>query len=43
MTAHDTTQCPMQMSSDGAWSWHPEHVKIGQVALGPTYRLMKLR
>ena len=33
---------PMQMSSDGAWSWHPEHVKIGQVVLGPTYRLMKL-
>jgi hypothetical protein len=42
MTAHDTTHCPMQMSSDGAWSWHPEHIKIGQVVLGPTYRLMKL-
>lgn len=32
----------MQMSSDGAWSWHPEHVKMGQAVLGPTYRLMKL-
>ena len=42
MTAHDMAHRPMQMSSDGAWSWHPEHVKIGQVVLGPTYRLMKL-
>jgi hypothetical protein len=42
VAANDMAHRPMQMSSDGAWSWHPEHVKIGQVVLGPTYRLMKL-
>ena len=32
----------MQLSPDGVWSWHPEHVKVGEVVLGPTYRFMKL-
>ena len=32
----------MQWSPEGEWSWHPEHVKVGEVVLGPTYRFMKL-
>ena len=32
----------MQRSPEGEWSWHPEHVKVGEVVLGPTYRFMKL-
>ena len=32
----------MQLSPEGEWSWHPEHVKVGEVVLGPTYRFMKL-
>lgn len=32
----------MQRSPEGEWSWHPEHVKVGEVMLGPTYRFMKL-